>query len=66
MTPENPSGDFQSSATIEDIQRRVGKQDGFTKLDLRDAYYPKWIKVDDEWKTAFKTRYGLFDYMVMF
>jgi hypothetical protein len=37
----------------------------FTKLDLRDAYHRLQIKEGDEWKTAFKTRYSLFEYMVM-
>ena len=37
----------------------------FSKLDLRNAYYRLHIKEGDEWKTAFKTRYGLFKYMVM-
>jgi hypothetical protein len=37
----------------------------FTKLNLRDAYHRLWIKEGDEWKTAFKTRYSLFEYMVI-
>ena len=37
----------------------------FTKLDLKDAYHRLRIKKGDEWKTAFRTRYGHFEYMVM-
>ena len=37
----------------------------YTKLDIKDAYYNIRIRNGDEWKTAFKTRYGLFEYTVM-
>ena len=37
----------------------------FTKLDLRGAYALVRIKAGEEWKTAFHTRYSLFEYQVM-
>ena len=37
----------------------------FTALDLRGAYNLLRIKEGEEWKTAFRTRYGHFEYLVM-
>jgi len=37
----------------------------FTKLDLRNTYHLIRIKEGDEYKTAFRTRYGQFEYRVM-
>ena len=37
----------------------------YTKIDLRGAYNLVRIKAGDEWKTAFRTRYGHFEYNVM-
>ena len=38
----------------------------FIKLDLKDTYHRIYIWRNNEWKTAFRTRYGLFKYLVIF
>jgi hypothetical protein len=50
---------------ISELLNRLGYAKVFTKLNLRDAYHRLRIKEGDKWKTAFKTRYSLFEYMVM-
>ena len=37
----------------------------FTKLDITDAYYQLRIAKGNEWKTAFQTKYGHYEYTVM-
>jgi hypothetical protein len=44
---------------------RLRKVRIFSKIDLRAGYNNVRIKKDDEWKTAFRTRYGSFEYLVM-
>jgi len=37
----------------------------FTKLDIRGAYNLIRMRAGEEWKTAFRTRYGRFESLVM-
>jgi hypothetical protein len=50
---------------ISELMDRLSGARFFTKLDLRDAYHRIRIRPTDRWKTAFKTRYGQFEYTVM-
>ena len=50
---------------IGEILDRVNGATVFSKINLKDAYYRIRIRPGDKWKTAFRTRYGHYEYLVM-
>ena len=50
---------------IGELLDRLGRAKQFTQLNLTSAYHQMRIREGDKWKTAFRTRYGHFEYQVM-
>jgi len=51
---------------ITDLMDRLCGKKYFTKMDIRWEYNNVRIKEGDEWKAAFKTKFGLFEPTIMF
>jgi hypothetical protein len=49
---------------IRETLRNMGHARWFTKLDIIAAFYKIRIHPGEEWKTAFRTRYGLYEWNV--
>jgi len=50
---------------MQELQDRVQGARWFTKLDLKNGFNFIRIQEGDEWKTAFRTRYGRYEFQVM-
>jgi len=50
---------------MSELCSRLSKATIFTKLDLKNGYYLIRMAEGEEWKNAFKRRYGLYEYTVM-
>ena len=49
---------------IQETLRTIGNAKWFTKLDVSAAFYKLRVAKGDEWKTAFRTRYGSYEWLV--
>ena len=49
---------------IKETLRQLSSAKWFTKLDVRAAFHRIRMKKGEEWKTAFRTRYGLYEWLV--
>jgi len=50
---------------IDDLMDQLHESSVFLKIDLRSGYHQILVKADDVQKTAFRSRYGHYEYVIM-
>jgi hypothetical protein len=50
---------------MQKLQDRTQGAQWFTKMVLKIGFHLIRMREGDEWKTVFRTRYGLYEYMIM-